>query len=134
MQSRVIILFQHVGVAFVSRRLLAVLVITSALVVAPSVFAADDYLSELDAEAESSAGVPNGDNPGSAQGGDASNPAQAARMEFEHALRGTRPSIYTFYGRLSDSGKAQVVERYAKSAENMGKAVNLILDLYFKKK
>ncbi len=68
------------------------------------------------------------------QSGYAPDSVQGERVQFERALRAGRPSIYTFYGRLPDADKAQVVERYAGSIDNMSKAVNLTLDLYFKRK
>lgn len=134
MQSRVAVSFGYFREAFVSRQFLAVLIVLSTFAVVPWAFAADDYLSELDDEAESSASVPNEDDPGFVRNGAGSNPAQNARAAFERTLRGERPSIYIFYGRLSDSDKARVVEFYAKNTENMSKTVNLVLDLYLKKK
>ena len=100
--------------------------------------AAADYLSELEAEAESSAGVLDEDkaDPVPARGGAIGSPRPAVngRKGFERALKAERPNVYTFYSRLSESHKAQVVDYHTTSSGKMPKTVNLILDLYFQKK
>ncbi len=58
----------------------------------------------------------------------------SGRKAFERALKAERPNVYTFYDRLPEEHKVQVVDYYAASEEKMSKTVNRILDLYFQKK
>lgn len=99
---------------------------------------AADYLSELEAEAESSADVLDADTAGSvpARGGaiGSPRPVEGGRKGFEHALKVERPNVYTFYSRLSEPHKAQIVDYHMTSSGKILKTVNLILDLYFQKK
>ena len=137
MHSGIVVVFQHYWEAFIGRRLhtlftgLVIAMVSSAPVAA-------DYLSELEAEAESSAGVLNEDTVNSvpSRGGAIGSPRPVAggRKGFERALKAEKPNVYTFYSRLSESHKAQVVDYHTTSSGKMSKTVNLILDLYFQKK
>lgn len=102
----------------------------------PAASIADDYLSELEAEAESSAA-------GAVEGGELSvgrgaigsaKRVPAERASFERILELERPHVYTFYRRLSDAEKMQVVTRFNQGAKSISKAANQVLDLYFQKK
>ncbi len=110
---------------------LVIAMVSSAPVVA-------DYLSELEAEAESSADVLDEDTADSVstRGGAIGSPRPAVdgRKGFEHTLKTERPNVYTFYSRLPTPDKAQVVVYHATSSGKISKTVNLILDLYFQKK
>jgi len=137
MHSGIVVVFQRYWEAFLGRKLH---ILFTGLVIAmvSSAPAAADYLSELEAEAESSAGVLDEDTADSvpARGGAIGSPRAAVseRKGFERALKAERPNVYTFYSRLSESHKAQVVDYHTVSSEKMSKTVNLILDLYFQKK
>lgn len=112
---------------------LLILLIMLAAPIAPTMAAADDYLSELEAEAEASASIPSDDSlPGGAIGAPKS--AHDERKDFERVLRSERPHVYTFYSRLKEAEKKQVVLHYLETSESVAKAVNLTLDLYFKRK
>ena len=99
---------------------------------------AADYLSELEAEAESSAHVLDEDRVDIAPALGAAlgkpGPVADGRREFERTLKAEKPNIYTFYSRLSEPHKAQVVDYHMASSGKVLKTVNLILDLYFQKK
>ncbi|HEB92402.1 MAG TPA: hypothetical protein ENI94_02850 [Gammaproteobacteria bacterium] len=97
---------------------------------------AADYLSDIEAEAESSGRVP-AEGSISAHGGTIGGSKlveTSGRKRFERALKVERPHIYTFYDRLPEQNKAQVADYYATSSGKISKTVNLILDLYFQKK
>lgn len=104
--------------------------LSASLLISP-VLVADDYLQAVEAEAELSANVPSEDAP-VAQRADAA--PEGRRVDFERALQAQRPSIFTFYGRLSDTDRNRVVQHYIDTSDNMIKAVNMTLDLYFKRK
>ncbi len=96
----------------------------------PALSIAGDYWSELEAEAKSSADTP------SVRSGAIGSPKHkpAGRVSFERVLELEKPHVYTFYRRLSDAEKRQVVTQYIKDAENISKAANQVLNLYFQKK
>ncbi len=135
MYSRIAAIFQQYGetLSGCKRHIvftgLVVAIVSSAPVAA-------DYLSELEAEAESSADVLDEDTVGSvpARGGAIGSSREGGRKGFEHALKVERPNVYTFYSRLPEPDKAQVVAYHATSSGKISKTVNLILDLYFQKK
>ncbi|HEC15797.1 MAG TPA: hypothetical protein ENI99_04375 [Sedimenticola sp.] len=136
MHSGIAAVFQQKGQALADRKLHFVLVILASLVMASPVSA--DYLSELESEAESSAGVPSEGVAGSlpSRGGaiGSSRSVEGGRKSFERALKAERPHVYTFYSRLPETDKARVADYHARSSGKMSKTVNLILDLYFQKK
>lgn len=137
MRSGIAAVFQQYREALSGRTLQIIFAALVVGVVSTS-SAAADYLSELEAEAESSAGVLDKDTADSvpARGGAIGSPRSAANGHkgFERALKAERPNVYTFYSRLSASDKAQVVDYHAMASGRMPKTVNLILDLYFQKK
>ncbi len=137
MPSGIAAVFQQYWKALSGRKL-QIIFVALVMGVASAPSAAADYLSELEAEAESSASVLDEDvaDPVPARGGAIGNPRPVAsgRKGFERALKAERPNVYTFYDRLQKSDKAQVVEYHTTSSGKMSKTVNLILDLYFQKK
>jgi len=107
--------------------------------VAPSAFAADDaYLKELEAEANNSAqfkkkpvtelAPKNG-----MQENQAIAPSQKnmqIRTEFEQTLANERPATYSFYEKLPESDKANVLDTY-KESKKISTTSKKIFDLYF---
>ena len=134
------------GGAHVQLRHITVMVVTCILfaVYNAGAFAEDeDYLKELEAEAEKSANVstskPNksnrsGNNPRSNSTNRASgNSANNQRERFEQLLQFELPSTYKFYNKLNSEKKAVVFEAY-KRTEKLSTASKIIFDLYFEQK
>ncbi len=137
MQSRIVAVFQQYGEALSGCK--HRIVFTGlVMAMASSAPVAADYLSEIEAEAASSAAIPDEDMAGSvsARGGaiGGSRPVTDERKGFERALKAERPNVYTFYSRLPEPHKAQVVDYHMTSSGKLSKTVNLIFDLYFQKK
>lgn len=107
---------------------LAVLALTATVAAAAEV----DYLSELNAEADSdiSASAKEGANPSSIK--NISDAKIKQKKDFEMALNNKLPSTYKLYKRLPFEQKMVVVETYLSNNKRMTVATSLMFDLYFK--
>ena len=100
----------------------------------------DDYLLELQSEAENTSNLDRNKkskNRNKTQSKNSKKPKQNTTTaepnldQFEQLLKFERPSTYRFYTRLELSEKKRVVKEY-KSSKKISTASKLIFDLYFK--
>ena len=107
---------------------LVLLVLTSSVALAAEV----DYLSELNAEANSelNTSAKEGANPSSIK--NISDTKIKQKKDFEMALNNKLPSTYKLYKRLPFEQKMVVVETYLSNDKRMTVATSLMFDLYFK--
>lgn len=109
---------------FFSGSVFLVLILVSQLVVPGIGYSADDdYLKQLESEAQNSAKF-NTNNANKPEKG------RSHIKEFEHLLKFERPSTYEFYQKLGQPSKQKVVETYYKE-QSLSIASKKIFDLYF---
>ncbi|WP_455219400.1 hypothetical protein [Kaarinaea lacus] len=97
-----------------------------------SVRAADDnYLKELEVEAENSANVSNKISNSSNTSSKAS-PNQKEFKNFESEMKSRRPAIYRFYKKLNKEDKTIIFSIYQED-HKFTRASKVVFDLYFDK-
>jgi len=99
----------------------------------------NDYLEELEAEAESSSHIADNVSPATKKAlSDEKNKAliiaENNEKEFKAILKNELPATYNAYKKLSDSDKTQVVNLYLDSGKDVSAATHLLFNLYFKTK
>lgn len=104
------------------------LVLTGTVVAAAEI----DYLSELNAEADSDTGALVNENTKSPSNSKLSDAKIKQKKDFELALNNKLPSTYKLYKRLPLEQKMVVVETYVSNDKKMPVATSLMFDLYFK--